>query len=295
MTALLSIRGLTVDFKGETGAVRAVDGVDLDLEAGRTLALVGESGSGKSTVALAPLGLLPRNARVAGSALLGGVELLGLPEAALRPVRGGRIGMVFQEPMTSLNPVLTVGEQLREVLQAHGLCRGRAARGRAVELLAEVGIADPADRAGAYPHELSGGMRQRVMIATALAAGPEVLVADEPTTALDVTVQAQILDLFRALRDRRGMAVLLVTHDLGVVAELADQVAVMQAGRVVEAGPTQQVLDDPRHAYTRQLLAATLSVDDPPRWAGQTLSPLPLREGGRGRGLSTPGPDGGVA
>jgi len=219
-------------------------------------------------VALAPLGLLPPGARVAGSIRLAGTELLGLPEPALRPVRGGRIGMVFQEPISSLNPVLTVGEQVREVLAAHGL--GRAARARAVELLAEVGIADPAARAGAYPHELSGGMRQRAMIAMALAAGPELLVADEPTTALDVTVQAQILDLFRTLRDRRGMALLLVTHDFGVVAELADRVAVMRAGRVVETGPARQVLDDPKHGYTRELLAATLSVDDAPRWTTAT-------------------------
>ncbi|MFE0759418.1 ATP-binding cassette domain-containing protein, partial [Inquilinus sp. NPDC058860] len=290
MSRLLSIRNLTVDYFGDGGAVRAVDGVDLDLAAGETLALVGESGSGKSTVALAPLGLLPPTARIAGSIRLAGAELLGLPEPALRPVRGGRIGMVFQEPITSLNPVLTIGEQLREVLAAHGLSRGRAAR--AVELLAEVGIADPAARAGQYPHELSGGMRQRAMIAMALAAGPELLIADEPTTALDVTVQAQILDLFRTLRDRRGMALLLVTHDFGVVAELADRVAVMREGRVVETGPTRQVLDGPQHGYTSELLAATLSVDDVPRWvrgeptlqAKPTESPLPSREGGRGRG-----------
>jgi ABC-type glutathione transport system ATPase component len=293
--ALLAIRGLTVDYLGEGGAVRAVDGVDLDLAAGETLALVGESGSGKSTVAMAPLGLLPPDALVAGSIRLDGAELLGLAEPALRPVRGGRIGMVFQEPVTSLNPVLTVGEQVREVLAAHGVCHGRAARARAVELLAEVGIADPAARAGAFPHELSGGMRQRAMIAMALAAGPELLVADEPTTALDVTVQAQILDLFRTLRDRRGMALLLVTHDLGVVAELADRVAVMRAGRVVETGPARQVLDEPAHAYTRELLSATLSVDDAPRWIGQTESPLPPREGGRGRGLLPLEPDGGGA
>jgi ABC-type dipeptide/oligopeptide/nickel transport system ATPase component len=265
MTALLSIRGLTVDYDGEGGTVRAVDGVDLDLASGETLAVVGESGSGKSTVALAIPGLLA--AWVAGSIRLAGQELVKLPEPALRTIRGRRIGLVFQEPMTSLNPVLTIGEQVREVLEAHGICRGRAARARVVELLAEVGIADPAARAGAFPHELSGGMRQRAMIAMALAAGPELLIADEPTTALDVTVQAQILDLFRTLRDRRGMALLLVTHDLGVVAELADRVAVMQAGRVVETGPVRRVLDAPEHAYTRHLLAATLSPDDPPRWA----------------------------
>ncbi|WP_225767980.1 ABC transporter ATP-binding protein [Inquilinus sp. Marseille-Q2685] len=294
VTGLLSIRNLTVDYLGEGGAVRAVDGVDLDLAAGETLALVGESGSGKSTVAMAPLGLLPPGARIAGSIRLAGAELLGLPEPALRPVRGGRIGMVFQEPATSLNPVLTVGEQIREALAAHAVCRGRAARARAVELLAEVGIADPAARAGQYPHELSGGMRQRAMIAMALAASPGLLIADEPTTALDVTVQAQILDLFRRLRDRRGMALLLVTHDLGVVAELADRVAVMKEGRVVETGPVRRVLDAPEHGYTRELLAATLSVDDAPRWVGEGRphqpkppeSPLPLREGGRGGGPS---------
>ncbi|WP_342238364.1 ABC transporter ATP-binding protein [Inquilinus sp. OTU3971] len=297
MRALLSIRGLTVDYLGEGGAVRAVDGVDLDLAAGETLALVGESGSGKSTVAMAPLGLLPRDARVAGSIRLAGAELLGLAEPALRPVRGGRIGMVFQEPISSLNPVLTVGEQIREVLAAHdvGLGRGRGRAARAVELLAEVGIADPAARASAYPHELSGGMRQRAMIAMALAADPDILIADEPTTALDVTVQAQILDLFRRLRDRRGMALLLVTHDFGVVAELADRVAVMRQGRVVETGPTRRVLDDPQHGYTQQLLAATLSVDDAPRWMNQTESPLPLREGGKGRGFPPPEPNGGGA
>ncbi|WP_051247885.1 ABC transporter ATP-binding protein [Inquilinus limosus] len=295
MTAgLLSIRGLTVDYVsqdgGEGAAARAVDGIDLDLMAGETLALVGESGSGKSTVALAPLGLLPPNTRTAGSIRLAGTELLGLAEEALRPIRGRRIGMVFQEPATCLNPVLTVGEQVREVLEAHGLGRGRAARARVAELLAEAGIPDPAARAGAYPHELSGGLRQRAMIAMALAADPELLIADEPTTALDVTIQAQILDLFRALRDRRGMAVLLVTHDLGVVAELADRVAVMQDGRVVETGPTRQVLDAPQHGYTRRLLAATLSLDDPPGWTGSTESPLPPREGGRERGGPPPEP-----
>ncbi|MGK9236361.1 ABC transporter ATP-binding protein [Inquilinus limosus] len=297
MTAgLLSIRGLTVDYVsqdgGEGAAARAVDGIDLDLMTGETLALVGESGSGKSTVALAPLGLLPPNARAAGSIRLAGMELLGLAEEALRPIRGRRIGMVFQEPATCLNPVLTVGEQVREVLEAHGLARGRAARARArvAELLAEVGIPDPAARAGAYPHELSGGLRQRAMIAMALAADPELLIADEPTTALDVTIQAQILDLFRVLRDRRGMAVLLVTHDLGVVAELADRVAVMQHGRVVETGPARQVLDAPQHGYTRRLLAATLSLDDPSGWTGSTESPLPPREGGRGRGFPPPEP-----
>jgi peptide/nickel transport system ATP-binding protein len=259
--AMLAIRGLAVDFFGEGGAVRTVAGVDLDLDPGETLAVVGESGSGKSTLALAVPGLLPASARVAGSIRLAGQELVGLGEPALRAIRGRRIGLVFQEPMTSLNPVLTIGEQVREVLEAHGLGRGRAARARVVELLAEVGIADPASRAGAYAHELSGGMRQRAMIAMALAADPAILIADEPTTALDVTVQAQILDLFRRLRDRRGMALLLVTHDLGVVAELADRVAVMQAGKVVETGPARQVLDAPAHGYTRQLLAATLSLD----------------------------------
>ncbi|MGK9170585.1 ABC transporter ATP-binding protein [Inquilinus limosus] len=273
---MLSIRGLTVDYFGEGAAARAVDGIDLDLNRGETLALVGESGSGKSTVALAPLGLLPPNARAAGSIRLAGTELLGLPEEALRPIRGRRIGMVFQEPATCLNPVLTVGEQVREVLEAHRLGRGRAARARVAELLVEVGIPDPAARAGAYPHELSGGLRQRAMIAMALAADPEVLIADEPTTALDVTIQAQILDLFRSLRDRRGMAVLLVTHDFGVVAELADRVAVMQDGRVVETGPARQVLDAPRHGYTRRLLAATLSLDAPPRW---TAPPEPAGDG----------------
>jgi peptide/nickel transport system ATP-binding protein len=260
---LLDVRDLRVAFPGTTTPIHPVDGVSFTLARGETLALVGESGCGKSLTALALLQLVPRPGRVAnGSVRLGDTDIATLSGEALRAVRGRRIGMVFQDPLTSLNPVLRVGDQVAEGLVAHGMATKAEAAKRAVALLKEVGIADAEERARAYPHQLSGGMRQRVGIAIALAAEPEILIADEPTTALDVTVQAQILELIDRLRQERGMAVLLITHDLGVVAGRADRVAVMYAGQIVEQAMTKELFARPGHPYTRGLLASV------PRIAG---------------------------
>jgi len=256
---LLSIRDLRVAF----GVERAVGGVSLDLHAGQTLALVGESGSGKTTVALAALGLLPPSARVSGSITFDGAQVVGAREPALRAIRGRRVGMIFQEPLSALNPLHSIEKQVGEALTLHCGLSGAARRGRVLELLEMVELPDMRARLGALPHELSGGQRQRVMIAMALAAGPELLIADEPTTALDVTVQAQIVALLRGLRERLGMAMLLITHDLRIVERLAGRVAVMQGGRVVEAGATGAVLTAPGHAYTQRLLAARDLGPDP--------------------------------
>ena len=269
---LLDVRDLSVEFPLTGGSIRPVDGVSFSVDKGEILALVGESGCGKSLTALALLQLVPPPGRVAGGSVrLGGLEVTSLRGEALRAVRGRRIGMVFQDPLTSLNPVLTVGAQVAEGLVAHGMMDEPEARRRAVELLQEVGVADAEARAQAYPHQLSGGMRQRVGIAIALAAEPELLIADEPTTALDVTVQAQILELIDGLRKRRGMGVLLITHDLGVVAGRADRVAVMYAGQVVEQAPTPRLFAAPAHPYTRGLLASV------PRLSGERkrLAPIP--------------------
>ncbi len=253
-TPLLAVRDLTIAFPN--AGARAVDGISLTLAKGRTLALVGESGSGKSVTALAVPQLLPASASVGGSVCFAGEELLGASEARLRALRGSAITMVFQEPMTSLNPLHTIDRQVGEMLAVHGM-RGRGVRrARTLELLAEVGIRDPAERLGAYPHQLSGGQRQRVMIAMALANRPALFIADEPTTALDVTVQAQILTLLKDLQARHGMAMLFITHDLGIVRRLADDVAVMRRGVIVESGPAADVFADPRHPYTRMLLSA---------------------------------------
>jgi oligopeptide/dipeptide ABC transporter ATP-binding protein len=263
---LLSVRDLRISVpSGDDARALAVDGVSFELRRGELLALVGESGCGKSLTSLALLRLLPGAARIeAGSSLtLDGMDLLALDARALRAVRGRRIAMVFQDPMTSLNPVLTVGAQVAETIRAHEAVSVRAARDRSRQLLADVGIGDVDRRLDAYPHQLSGGLRQRVMIAIALAAGPDVLVADEPTTALDVTVQAQILELLDRLRAERGLAVLLVTHDLGVVAGRADRVAVMYAGQIVETAPTAALFADPQHPYTRGLLACIPRLDGP--------------------------------
>jgi peptide/nickel transport system ATP-binding protein/oligopeptide transport system ATP-binding protein len=274
MSALLEVRDLAIEFPTPAGPViRPVDGVGFSLDRGKTLALVGESGCGKSLTSLAILGLVPPPGRLAGrsSVTLEGAELTSMPARDLRAIRGRRVAMVFQDPMTSLNPVLTVGRQIGEVAELHlGLGR-REARARAADLLREVGIADPAGRLDQYPHQLSGGMRQRVMIAIALAGEPDLLVADEPTTALDVTVQAQILELLDALQRRRGMALLLITHDLGIVAGHADRVAVMYAGRIVEEAPTARLFAAPSHPYTIGLLASV------PRIAGprERLQPIP--------------------
>jgi len=258
---LLEVRGLTTEFVSErTGvrrAVRAVDGVSFEIARGEILALAGESGSGKSVTALSILRLVPPPGRiVSGSIRFEGRDLLTLDERDLRRVRGARIGFVFQEPMTALNPVFTVGDQIAEALEVHGVARGAAARARAVELLDTVRIPEPARRARDFPHQLSGGMRQRVLVAAAMACRPPLVMADEPTTALDATIQADILDLLVAMRREHGLSLLLITHDLGIVARVADRVAVMYAGRIVETGPAPGVLASPRHPYTRGLLAS---------------------------------------
>ncbi|MFE2938443.1 ABC transporter ATP-binding protein [Streptomyces sp. NPDC059255] len=263
---VLSVRDLSVSFRsghagGEPAGIRtvhAVDSVSFDLAPREVLAVVGESGCGKSVTSLAVMGLLPPTATVTGSIRLGGRELAGAPDKELRKVRGKDIAMIFQEPMTSLNPVLTVGRQIGEVLRGHQGLGRRQARERAVELLELVGIPDPARRAREYPHQLSGGMRQRVVIAVAVACDPGVLIADEPTTALDVTVQAGILEVLHSLRERLGTAIVLITHDLGVVADTADRVLVMYAGRAVEQAPVHDLFAAPRHPYTAGLLGAVL-------------------------------------
>jgi peptide/nickel transport system ATP-binding protein len=254
--ALLQVRDLSVEFGVEGGKVSAVAGVSFDACAGELLAIVGESGCGKSVTAMALSGLLPRNARVSGSVRLDGAELVGATDTTLRSVRGKDIAYIFQEPMTSLNPVFTIGRQVAEVLRVHEGMSRRQALDRAVELLDLVGLPSPRERIKHYPHQLSGGLRQRVMIAMAVACNPRVLVADEPTTALDVTVQAGILDVLRDLRDRLGVAIVLITHDLGVVADVADRVMVMYAGRVVERGDVDELFARPRHHYTVGLLGA---------------------------------------
>jgi oligopeptide/dipeptide ABC transporter ATP-binding protein len=255
VSAVLEVEGLATSFPLERGRVAVVDGVDLALARGETLALVGESGCGKSVTALSILRLVPKPGRVErGRVRLGGREIQGLPVPELRRVRGREISMIFQEPQTSLNPVVPVGAQVVEAIRLHERGSRGAARARTLELFERVRIPDAAARFDAYPHELSGGLKQRVMIAMALAAHPKVLVADEPTTALDVTIQAQILELLRELQRELGMAILLITHDLGVVNELADRVAVMYAGRLVEEGTRAEVLGRARHPYTQALL-----------------------------------------
>ncbi|HEV2778920.1 MAG TPA: ABC transporter ATP-binding protein [Actinophytocola sp.] len=254
--SLLEVAGLSIRFGTEEGPVLAVDGASFEMAEQEVLALVGESGCGKSVTAMALTGLLPRNAVVTGSVLLDGKELVGQREQRLATVRGRDIAYVFQEPMTSLNPVLTVGRQIREVLYRHQRTARAAASRRALELLEQVGIPEPARRLREYPHQLSGGMRQRVMIAMALACRPKLLIADEPTTALDVTIQAGILDLLRTLSAESGTAVLLITHDLGVVADIADRVVVMYAGRTIEESHVDGLFASPSHPYTRGLLDA---------------------------------------
>ena len=263
--ALLEIRDLHVRFSVRAGEVHAVRGLELSVARGEVAAIVGESGSGKSATMLAALGLLDVNATATGSVKLDGIELIGAPEPALRRVRGGRIGMIFQDPMTSLNPVMQVGRQIAEAVLAHQRIPPRQAESRAVELLEMVSFPEAARRARSYPHELSGGMRQRAMIAMALANDPEILIADEPTTALDVTVQAQILDVLRSLQASRGLTIVLITHDLGVVAGLADTVHVMYAGEVVESAPAVDAFHRPQHPYTSGLLESLPRLDRPER------------------------------
>jgi peptide/nickel transport system ATP-binding protein len=266
MSRVLEVQDLRISFPGSNHArVYPVDGVSFGLERGETLALVGESGCGKSLTSLALLQLVPPPGRIEpGSAIrLADTDVLALEGEALRRIRGRRIGMIFQDPMTSLNPVFTVGDQIIEGIRAHfKMSRGKA-RERALQLLQEVGIPDPVQRLKAYPHQLSGGMRQRVMIAIALAAEPEILVADEPTTALDVTVQAQILEVLDHLRASRGMAVLLITHDLGIVAGRADRVAVMYAGQIIEETSTERLFANPSHPYTQGLFASVPRITGP--------------------------------
>ncbi|MFE2912235.1 ABC transporter ATP-binding protein [Kitasatospora indigofera] len=265
MSALLSITDLSVKFATKDGEVTAVDGLSFDLARGRTLAIVGESGSGKSVTSLSVLGLHdPRRTSVSGSIRLDGEELVGATEKKLRSVRGRRVSMIFQDPLTALAPHYTVGEQLSDAYRRHMGASRAAARDRTVEMLTRVGIPQPKLRAQSYPHQFSGGMRQRAMIAMALMCEPDVLIADEPTTALDVTVQAQILDLFKEIQQDLGTAILIITHDLGVVAEVADDVMVMYAGRAVERGTVTKVLQSPRHPYTSGLLGSVPRLDSDP-------------------------------
>jgi len=258
---LLVIDGLTVAFPGPKGPVRVVDGAGLSLRKGEIHGIAGESGSGKTQLLLALLGLTPSGATVSGSARLDGEQLVGTPDARLRQLRGNRLSIVFQDPMSALNPQLTLGLQMTEVLLTHGRCGRAEARDRAAAMFESVGLSEPLRRLRQYPHELSGGMRQRVMIAMALLCEPDLLLADEPTTALDVTVQAQILDLLLDLRERLGMGVLFVTHDLGVLAQVADTVTVMRGGRVVEQADALALFDAPREPYTRQLLDAARRLE----------------------------------
>jgi peptide/nickel transport system ATP-binding protein len=261
---LLSVCDLVVHLRSADGPVRAVDGVSFNIAPGETLGLVGESGCGKSMTALSILSLIP-SANILekrGSIRFDGNELVGLPDGDMRRLRGNRIAMIFQEPMTSLNPVLKIGRQIAETLVRHNGISRRAAENEAVDLLARVGIPSPRERAREYPHRLSGGMRQRAMIAMAIACRPKLLIADEPTTALDVTIQAQILELIQDLKTELGMAVLLITHNFGIVAQTADRTAVMYAGRIVETAPTTSLLDAPRHPYTAGLLRAIPRLGD---------------------------------
>jgi len=264
MTDLLRIDSLRTVFHTANGEIAAVDGIDLSVARGRTLGIVGESGCGKSVLSLSVMRLVPPPGRVAAGRIdFEGRNLLDLPLADMRAIRGNRIAMIFQEPMTSLNPVFTAGDQIVEAMRAHDRSASAAAlRARAIEALARVRIPAPERRFDEYPHQMSGGMRQRVMIAMALACEPDLLIADEPTTALDVTVQAQILDLLRELQQQTGMAIILITHDLGVVAEMADEVAVMYAGRVVEHGPGAALFDDPQHPYTLGLLGSIPKIEE---------------------------------
>jgi peptide/nickel transport system ATP-binding protein len=270
---LLRVEDLTVRFPSEDGVVHAVDGISYEVHAGRTLGIVGESGSGKTVSSLTTLGLTRRQgASVSGRILLAGRDLVRLSEEQLRTIRGNEIAMIFQDPLSSLHPLYKVGRQLTEAMRAHRDTSKRQARERAIELLGLVGIPDPGRRADAYPHEFSGGMRQRAMIAMALANEPKLLIADEPTTALDVTVQAQILALLERLQRELGMAIVIITHDLGVVAEMADEIAVMYAGRIVEKAPAARIFASPQHPYTWGLLKSIPRLYGPRE---QELVPIP--------------------
>ncbi len=260
---LLELRDLKTHFFTQDGTVRAVDGVTFEIRDGQTLGVVGESGCGKSITAMSVLRLIERPGRIiGGEVLLRGKNVLNYSDQEMRDVRGNQISMIFQEPMTSLNPVYTCGDQIAEAVELHEAISRREAWGRAIEMLAQVGIPEPARRAKQYPHQMSGGMRQRVMIAMALSTNPELLIADEPTTALDVTIQAQILELMKALRERNKMAIMLITHDLGVVAEMADEVVVMYSGKVFERADALTIFEQPHNPYTRGLLASIPRLGD---------------------------------
>jgi peptide/nickel transport system ATP-binding protein len=283
---LLEVEALSIAFRGLRGATEVLSRASFAVAPGEIVGVVGESGSGKSVMALAIMRLLGDNGVINnGQIRFEGRDLATLSEQELLAIRGRRIGMVFQEPMTSLNPIFTIGYQLREVLARHLNLTGAAARERAIELLAEVGIASPAERAAAYPHQLSGGMRQRVMIAMAMACRPKLLIADEPTTALDVTIQAQILELMRRIRASAGTSILLITHDMGVIARMADRVLVVYAGEIVEDAPVRPLFASPAHPYTRLLLAAmpspTRKTEQLPVIAGTLPAPSRLPEGCR--------------
>lgn len=275
--ALLKIEDLTTTFQTEKGAINAVEGVNLDLKKGKALGLVGESGCGKSVTALSIMRLLPKpfGTITSGSITYNGIDLTQLPIQEMRHIRGNRISMIFQEPMTALNPVQPIGKQIREVFSLHyPEMKTEEAVSQSIALLKQVGIPAPEDRMMDYPHQLSGGMRQRVMIAMALACDPEILIADEPTTALDVTIQAQILELIQELQKKRGMSILFITHDLGVIAEICDEVAVMYAGKIVEKSSVQNLFKTPKHPYTQGLLSSIPRLEDQPKSQLNTIRGL---------------------
>ncbi len=257
---VLEARDLNVDFHNPDRTVKIVNNVSFSIARGETLGIVGESGCGKSMTSLAVMGLVPKPGKATGQVLLEGTDLLGLPGKELRKIRGNRISMIFQEPMTSLNPVFTVGDQLMEVFRLHQNASKAEAREKAIEALRMVNIAMPEQRFGEYPHQLSGGMRQRVMIAMALSCDPQVLIADEPTTALDVTIQAQILELMKDLKERLGTAIMLITHDLGVVSQVCSRVVILYCGQVIEEAPVEEIFGDPLHPYTRGLLRSLPAI-----------------------------------
>ena len=282
MTALLDIKGLTIDIARDTGPARVVDGIDLTVNEGESLGIVGESGCGKSLTMLSLVGLLPNRIKATGgTAHFGGVDLLKMSPRELRKLRGAEIGFIFQDPMTSLNPVMRIGDQIAEALIYQTGMAKPAAMARAGELLELVGIPSPRDRLMSYPHELSGGMRQRVMIAIGLAGSPRMLIADEPTTALDVTIQAQIVDLVRELKDRLNMAVVWITHDLALIAGLADRIAVLYAGTVVEDAPVSTIFERPSHPYTRGLLGSLPTLTDRPMSRLPSIGGTPPEPGRR--------------
>ena len=270
---LLSVSNLETQFFTDDGIVKAVDDVSFIIAPREILGVVGESGSGKSVTSLSVLRLVSAPGKITGGQInWKGRDLLKFSEREMRKIRGDEIAMIFQEPMTSLDPLYTVGNHIEEALALHQGLKGRAARARAIEALEEVGIRDAARRIDAYPHQMSGGMRQRVMIAIALSCGPDLLIADEPTTALDVTVQAKILDLMRKIRDEKQMAILLITHNMGIVAEMCDRVAVMHGGKIVEMASLDEIFADPRHPYTQQLLRSIPTLDSPPKTPLATVS-----------------------